>query len=306
MRRVRDWAVLAASGVLALLIAGHALVPDVAGVGTLLDSAAPWLGLVIPIVVVVGLALRTRATAAALVPVLVWCGMFGANLIPHASAASGELRVVSQNLYADNDDPAATAADLAATSADVIGVQELTGAARKAVGKAFDEDHPHHETIGTVGLWSRFPVDRAEPVDLGLGWTRAMRARVRTPQGAVEIYVAHLPSLRPDTVDQRNRALSALAEALISDDSRNAIVLGDLNTASTDRAMGLLPAKARPAHQGFAFTWPANAPMVRLDHVLFWGVRPTATAVVRTRGADHRAVLADFAFEDRAGANTED
>ncbi|SDZ07871.1 vancomycin resistance protein VanJ [Saccharopolyspora shandongensis] len=299
MRRVRDVVVLVASAALALLIAGHALIPDVAGTGTLLDSVAPWLGLAIPLLLVAGLLARARTTVAVLAPTLAWCVLFGANLLPHASAASSDLRVVSQNLFAGNDDPASTAADLAATGADVIGVQELTTPARRALQTALGDDHPHHATIGTVGLWSRYPVDDVEPVDLGLDWTRAMRAQVHTPHGRIEVYVVHLPSLRPGSIDQRNRALSHLADVRRADDSPRAIVLGDFNTATDDRAMRLLPPKVRPVQQdtgsGFGFTWPATLPVVRLDHILQCGLRPTNTEVIRTHGSDHRAVLADFA-----------
>ncbi|MEV0055262.1 endonuclease/exonuclease/phosphatase family protein [Saccharopolyspora shandongensis] len=300
MRRVRDVVVLAAAGVLALLIAGHTLIPDVAGVGTLLDSGAPWLGLAIPLLLVAGLGLRARTTVAILAPVLAWCVLFGVNLLPHASAANGDLRIVSQNLYANNDDPASTAADLAATGADVIGVQELTARARTALQTALGDDHPHHATLGTVGIWSRYPIDDVEPVDLGLDWTRAMRAQVHTPHGRIEVYLVHLPSLRPDSINQRNRALSHLADALRADDSPRTIVMGDFNTATDDRAMRLLPPKIRPVQQdtdsGFGFTWPTRFPLVRLDHILQRGLRPTSTEVIRTHGSDHRAVLADLSM----------
>ncbi|KAA5831962.1 endonuclease/exonuclease/phosphatase family protein [Saccharopolyspora hirsuta] len=289
-------AVLTGCGVLTLLLGAHALVPDVSGAGTLLDSAAPWLGLLVPVLLVLGLVGRTRAAVAVLVPAAVWCAVFGTALLPQASA-SGDLRVVSQNIFAANENPAATAADLAATGADVIGVQELTGTARSAVREALGAEYPHSEVLGTVGVWSRYPIEAAEPVDLGMGWTRALRARVRTPHGPVAVYVAHLPSLRPDSVAERNRGLTELRAALVAERADRVVVLADLNTATTDRAMGPLlrtVAEAEPA--GFGFTWPAAVPLVRLDHVLYRGLTSTGADVVETRGSDHRAVLADLAF----------
>ncbi|MER6988134.1 endonuclease/exonuclease/phosphatase family protein [Saccharopolyspora hirsuta] len=289
-------AVLTGCGLLTLLLGAHALVPDVSGAGTLLDSAAPWLGLLVPVLLVLGLVGRTRAAVAVLVPAAVWCAVFGTALLPQASA-SGDLRVVSQNIFAANENPAATAADLAATGADVIGVQELTGTARSAVREALGAEYPHSEVLGTVGVWSRYPIEAAEPVDLGMGWTRALRARVRTPHGPVAVYVAHLPSLRPDSVAERNRGLTELRAALVAERADRVVVLADLNTATTDRAMGPLlrtVAEAEPA--GFGFTWPAAVPLVRLDHVLYRGLTSTGADVVETRGSDHRAVLADLAF----------
>lgn len=298
MPRARDLVTLAFSGMLALLIACHTAVPDVAGAGTMIDSIAPWLGLAIPVLLVMGLLFRTRATVAVLLPALVWGLAFGRPPIPHAEASGHELVVATQNLYAGNDDPASTAAALSGSGADVIGVQELPGPAREQVARVLGAEHPNHATIGTVGLWSRYPVDNVERIDLGLGWTRAMRARVHLPDGPVTVYVAHLPSLRPGTIDGRNDALRELGETLRNDRSPRAVVLGDLNTASTDRAMDLLPSKARPPRRGtrdgFEFTWPANAPVVRLDHVLSWGLEPVTSSRLHTSGTDHRAVLMSF------------
>ncbi|SDW15290.1 vancomycin resistance protein VanJ [Saccharopolyspora shandongensis] len=292
--------ILICCGALALLLGCHTLVPDVGGAGTLLDSAAPWLGVLIPVLALVGLAGRTRATAAVLVPAVVWCATFGVDLIPRASAAGGDFRVASQNMFADNENPSSTVADLAATDADLIGVQELTGQSRAAAREILSDDYPHHTTIGTVGLWSRFPIEATEPVDLGLGWTRALRALVRTPHGPVTVFVAHLPSLRPDSVAARNRSLTSLAAELAADRASRVIVLADLNTATTDREMEVFPPNFHVAQDeagtGAGFTWPAGFPLVRIDHVLYSGVRATDAGVVSTRGSDHRAVVVDFAF----------
>ncbi|MEU9819593.1 endonuclease/exonuclease/phosphatase family protein [Pseudonocardia alni] len=300
VHRWRGRALVVVSAATALLIAGHQLLPDVAGVGTLLDSAAPWLGLAVPPLLIVALRRRTRSALAALVPLVVWCVVFGPALLPQGGGTGGDLRVVGQNLWAGNTDPDLTASDLAATGADVVGVQELTGRGRRAVERALGDELPYHAGVGTVGIWSRYPIGIVERVDLGLGWARALRAAVDTPHGPVVVYVAHLPSLRPGTVDSRDRALTELAARLRADDATRGIVLADLNTGADDRAMRLLPTTVRPvlldAGSGFGFTWPAVFPVVRLDHVLQWGLRPADSSTVHTRGTDHRAVQADLAF----------
>ncbi|CAM04523.1 membrane protein [Saccharopolyspora erythraea NRRL 2338] len=285
-------AVAAAAAGLALLLAGHAVVPG--AVGTMLDSVVPWLGLGVPLVAAGALLARSRAVVAVLVPALVWVAMFGPALLPSASAQAGDLRVATQNLYAQNPDPAATAHDLASTGADLIGVQEMAGDSRQELDDVLADRHPHHRTMGTVGLWSSYPIRGAEPVDLGLGWTRAMRASITTPSGPVTVYVAHLPSLRPDSVGRRDLGMAKLAAAVADDDAERVIVLADLNTAGTDPQLGRL--HLQHAQRGLGFTWPAAFPVARLDHVLYRGVREVGAEVVRTRGTDHRAATADFAL----------
>src|SRR5437763_11451834 len=72
---------------LAATLVGHQLVPDIASVGTLLDSVAPWLGLGIAPLALVALVLRARTGAAVLlVPIVVWMVLFGPDLLPIGAA----------------------------------------------------------------------------------------------------------------------------------------------------------------------------------------------------------------------------
>jgi vancomycin resistance protein VanJ len=76
------------------------------------------------------------------------------------------------------------------------------------------------------------------------------------------------------------------------------VVLGDLNTAPTDRVFTPLTRLLRDAQadagRGFGFTWPASVPVTRPDHVLYRGLTPTDAGVLRTPASDHRAVTAGF------------
>lgn len=297
--RGRDTAVLVLAAVLTALLCGHQWLPNPAGIGTLIDSFAPWLGLGVPVLVLLALVTRTRSGIAALVPALAWAVLFGPQSVPEASGATAELRVASQNMHADNSVPRRTAADLADTGADLIGLQEMTSATRGPVTEVLEDEYPHHARTGTVELWSRYPIVDSEPVDVGLDWARALRARVRTPAGPLAVYVAHLPSLRPGSIAERDRGLAELFEALADDPASSVIVLGDLNTATTDRVMSSLPEGIRFSQResggGPGFTWPDAFPMTRLDHVLFRGLEAVDSEVVDTRGSDHRAVTAEFA-----------
>jgi vancomycin resistance protein VanJ len=41
---------------------------------------------------------------------------------------------------------------------------------------------------------------------------------------------------------------------------------------------------------GFGFTWPAQAPVVRIDHVFVRGLDTTSTEVLPANGSDHRGL----------------
>ncbi|KAA2264970.1 endonuclease [Solihabitans fulvus] len=282
---------------LGLLLGAHQLVPDVGGLGTAIDSFLPWLGLGVPVLGVLALVRRSRVGAVALlVPVLVWGAMFGPALVRGPAGGSADLRVVSQNVFAGNTEPEATAADLIKADADVVGLQEIAYTARERLLPALDDAYPLHVTMGTVGLWSRYPILDSRPVDLGLGWTRALRATVRTPQGELVVYVAHLGSIRLGSTGERDGTLRALAAAVNADPASKVLVLGDLNTASTDRALGRampsLQEAQNEAGSGLGFTWPAAFPLTRPDHVLYRGLTATDAGTLHTRGSDHRAATA--------------
>jgi vancomycin resistance protein VanJ len=280
---------------LAALLLGHRLVPDVAGAGTLLDSFLPWLGLAVLPLGGLALALRSRAAQVALlVPVLVWAALFVPPMLPAGAAGPSGFRVVTQNVDAGNTEAGSAATALAATDADLVAVQERTGRTGPAIDAALRPGHPYQAFAGTVGLWSRYPVTAVERLDLAQGWARALRAQVRLPSGPVTVYVAHLASIRLGETATRDRALDELTASLQADRSPRVLVLGDLNTASTDRRFAALTSTVSEVKTGFGFTWPAAFPLTRPDHVLARGLTATGDAVLPANGSDHRAVRADF------------
>ncbi|MQY02849.1 endonuclease/exonuclease/phosphatase family protein [Actinomadura macrotermitis] len=279
----------------AALLAGHRLVPGEAG--TLLDTALPWLGLPLLPLALIALVRRAwtglGATAAA---AAVWAALFGTAFVPSGSGPY-DLRAMSQNMYAGNTEPAATTARLLADRPDVLALEEMR---QGAATRKLDAAYPHHVVKGTVGLWSRFPVSGARIVDLDIGWPRALRATLTTPRGPLTVYVAHLGSARPGQTRKRDITMDHLAAAVRADRSGRVLLLGDLNTAATDRKLGALVPGLREAQRaagtGLGFTWPASFPVTRPDHILYRGLRPVHAAAVRTPGSDHRAVRADFRF----------
>jgi vancomycin resistance protein VanJ len=284
---------------LALVLGLHVLVPAVAGLALIVESALPWFGLAIPVLLIAALVSRARgAVIAALVPAVVWLAMFLPAVVPlswNAPPASGDtLTVASQNVEADSGTAAESASALAAAGAQVIALQEMDADAREQVEAVLDESYPYSYGIGTVGVWSIYPIENAQALDLGLGWQRAVAADLQTPTGLVSIYVIHAASARPGDHSDRDTMLANLADYVPRDENDRILMVGDFNAGSSDRNIGGLMGQLSEANQsdgGFGFTWPASAPVTRPDHVLQRGMEVTSNTTLRVGDSDHLAVL---------------
>jgi vancomycin resistance protein VanJ len=138
-------------------------------------------------------------------------------------------------------------------------------------------------------------------VDIKLGWTRAMRATVATPEGQIAVYVAHLPSVRVKieagfTARQRDKSADALGEAIAAEPLKRKILLGDLNGTMNDRSLNAVTAQMRStqgaAGSGFGFSWPASFPMARIDQIMVQGVEPVTSWTLPKTGSDHLPIAA--------------
>ena len=302
----RGWPLAVGAGALTLLLAAHRLVPRAFGVGTLVETFLPWLGLGVPLLALA--ALRRRAPlvgVATALPAMVWLALFGPALLPHAGehpSAARDLRVVTHNVRAANRDVPGTAAALVATKADLVALEEVTGANLGGLEQTLDPLYPYHVAKSRVGLWSRYPISSFWRVELSPTAHGAFHAVVTTPEGPVTVYVAHLP--RPDvgvrgvSLRQRNSQLDQLAAAIAADPAARLLLVGDFNTAANDRALlratvGLRSAQA-DAGTGLGFTWPSILPAIRIDHVFYRGMTALDAGVLSRTGSDHRPVLADL------------
>ncbi|WP_435818812.1 endonuclease/exonuclease/phosphatase family protein [Kitasatospora cineracea] len=299
-RRTGRAGVVAALG-WAGLMAGHALVPNgIWRLGSLWETVLPWSGAGVVLLLVVAVVRRSvPAVVAVLAPALVWTVLFAPALVDKR-AGGGNLTVVSQNVNEENPDPGRTARALAASGADVLAVEELASRAQEVFRRELAAAYPYAEVRGGVGLWSRYPLEEVEPVEI-MPWTRALRATVRTPQGPVAVYAAHLASVRVQpaagfTTARRDEAAARLAGAVRAERLPRVVVLGDFNGSVGDSALGVLTGPLRSAQEeagdGFGFTWPASFPVVRIDQVLVRGVAPRAAWTLPGTGSDHLPVAA--------------
>ena len=304
-RRGRVIAVLAVLATLPL--AFHNLVPNSPGHwGSFLETFLPWAGLVIPLLLI-GAAVRRSWTAAVatLLPIVVWAAMFGGFFMPGRGGGPHDLRVVSHNVNAVNPDPAGTARSLLSANADVIALEELPEGAWKLYDEVLGDRYPHVQHEGTVSVWSTYPMSEAEPVDVGMGFTRALLTDLTTPQGTVRLYVAHLASVRfgPTgfTVAERDRTIDRLSKALSVETAPHVVLMGDLNGTTDDRALRPITRYLRDAQDaagyGMGFTWPESFPMAAIDHIMTRGMDAADAKVLDSTSSDHKPVQADLRFK---------
>ncbi|MFE6286259.1 endonuclease/exonuclease/phosphatase family protein [Streptomyces sp. NPDC057877] len=292
----------------ALLLAWPGVVPNQVGrVGSLLEVFLPWLGLAV--VVLFGLALLFRSSVALialLLPVAAWTQQFGGLLLPDPGPGPRELVVVQHNVSDVNPDPADTARALADADPDLIALQELVPAALPVYEEVLAARFPHHVVRGTVGLWSRYPIDGARPLDIrpeGIteSWNRGLRAVVATPHGDIAAYVAHLPSVRvrPSGFDSawRDESAGLLGRAVAAERVRAVVLLGDLNGTVDDRGLDPLVSRLHTAERGFAFSFPAAVPLARIDQVMARSATVRHVRTLPATGSDHLPIAARIALE---------
>lgn len=286
------------SVVLTLTIALHSFLPG--SLGTLLATALPWLGWLIPVLLVASLCTRRRRVWVVVsLPALVWALLVGSTALPLGSQANdgatdAQLSLASHNVRGASDSAAQSAKDLAAEGADVIALVELTAHDREAAANELATSHPYSYTVGTVGVWSAYPIGAETPLDLGLGWKRALSVDVTAPSGPVSVYVIHAASFRPGDQQDRDTMLQNLGALIPQDLNERVVVMGDFNATTFDPAMGAILDTVQASRQStpsWGFTWPSQFPIARIDHILERGFTPLESRVFAAGNSDHLAIL---------------
>ncbi|WP_407555098.1 endonuclease/exonuclease/phosphatase family protein [Streptomyces sp. Pv4-95] len=290
------------------LLAFHRAVPNSVGrVGSLLEAFLPWLGLMVP--VLLGLALLRRSAAALvalLLPSVAWTYLFGGLLLPEADGAAHEVVAVQHNVSDENTDPAGTARALAGAEPDLIALEELTPRALPVYERTLATDYPHHAVRGTVGLWSKHPLTDSRLLDIrprGLmeTWNRGLRTVVHTPHGEIAAYVAHLPSVRVGAgglaSSRRDESAGLLGKAVAAEKLQSVILLGDLNSTVDDRGLAPLTSRMNAAERGFAFSFPADFPVARIDQVMARSATVDHVRTLPATGSDHLPIAARITLD---------
>lgn len=305
-RRPLATAVALAALALALVPWAGALVPPI-------DMLAPAWPLA-PLLALFALALSRPLSAPALLALAAIgaCGVLASGE-PHAdpTAARGTgapLRIVTHNVWVDNEDPAGTAAALLGSGADILLLQEVDG---RFAGELplLRRHYPYSNACPrrcSLAILSRLPLDRVRyrfrdgaGQEIGPG---LIQTRVHLPGGRiVPLVTLHLPRGLPRAADARVRA--GLAAVLSRADPGALIVAGDFNLVPWSARMRELDAAVAPVRRATAiFSYPARlgerrfpVPLAPIDHLYAGaGWRVASVQQLSATGSDHLPVRVDL------------
>jgi vancomycin resistance protein VanJ len=317
---------LALAGVVAVAAIEWILLVGQPGDGpfAVLQVLAPHLALVG--LVFLAIALAVRRDRRSMIAALVLLGAVGLRFggewfsLPTAAAANERgLTVVTWNLEAGSRAGADTVEMLAAHPADVVALQELQPdvAAAIASDPAIASLYPFRvlvpeRTVLGLGLLSRFPLTEEQSslwpalqeASIVVDGQTAALVNAHPMHGEIEtIATTRLPIGIDNTV--RDRDLETIARLLDRSQAAGipAILLGDLNTASSEPAFGRLVAGRRDVHaevgQGTGWTWRPirleflGMGLIRIDHVILSSdIAPQAISEVCPPVGDHCLVQA--------------
>ncbi len=233
---------------------------------------------------------------------------------PDAPGADHPVRLATANLLVSNDRPEAVPADLLATAADVIVLQEVTPALAEALAdQTVSEAYPYQlldplEGYHGSALLSRWPLTDSEVLDLdGRPMTAAT---VQTPGGPLRVIGVHAVNpVAAGELGRWRRQLQILGR-LAAEAGGAVVVAGDFN-GTLDHAplRALLDSGLRDSYavagRGFASSWPHGhrllPALILIDHVLLGSaVGVSAVRLSPTPGSDHRKVVADLVLRRAA------
>jgi len=312
--RLLAWALVAALGILALVVVSGSDLGSSTVIGLVGLGALPFL-IPLPVAAVafacrhIRLGAVALAVAAAAVPTGV-PELAARTDLPPAAGRAPALRILSWNLFYDNTDAAAIEAVLRSADADVVVLQEVSATNLPVLGRspilsayAHRFTSPLPSAFGS-GIWSRFPLEGAEELDIeGLPMTQAV---VGTPAGPVRLINVHTRS----PVAGRGRDLWPRQLRRLGEEAQRpgppVLLAGDFNATWGHRQfrqlldVGLADAAATRGRP-WSPTWPAAGwplpPILRLDHVLTGpGLVATSYATGPSLGSDHRSIVADLAL----------
>ncbi len=219
------------------------------------------------------------------------------------------VKLIAANLHYTVEDPTATLAFLAAPSADLLVLSEFTPRWRQKLGD-LERLYPHFALRARwnawgIGVYSKYPIQAVEDLDLGDEVCSHLRVVVQLPGGLAEVYAVHPASpSSPAQARQRNTQLRRLAERLAAaDPALPKIVAGDFNLTPYSPYFRDLLRDAGLRDGGLPFghsaTWPAwlIPPWIPIDHCLFRGPVLVRHVAVGSRiGSDHLPLVCEFSL----------
>ncbi|MEZ5565502.1 MAG: endonuclease/exonuclease/phosphatase family protein [Gammaproteobacteria bacterium] len=224
-------------------------------------------------------------------------------------AAAPSLSLVALNLLYTREDAAVTREYLTTVSADILVLSELTPRWHEKL-RSLEDLYPYSVIRPRwnpwgLALYSKYPLDAIEDLNLGDDSSAHLRVTVRLPGGPVEVYAVHLaspPSARQAA--QRNRQFKVLAARIAAaDPNLPKIVAGDFNATPWSpyfrdfrQASGLRDARLPFGLHVTWPTWPIPA-WIPIDHCMVSaGIVVTEVKTGPDVGSDHWPLVCRFSL----------
>ena len=259
----------------------------------LLNSFPALLFVPAPVMLLLAIAARRRwVWAAALVPLLLWVGLFGWRFLPRvggdagasaASAALGQeqLRVMAFNVLAENRNVDGLARVIEKEKPDLIALAELSPSVDGALAQRVGANYPYRTREVLQGssfgmaIYSRWPLDDLGSLQTGLGLRSAV-ADVRTPLGTVRFVALHPRATHTvwyswraavlaiqQSFHERRAQMAAVCDYVEQWGDRPLILAGDFNMTEFSDAYRCANRRLhdgfRVAGRGYGNTWPNDA-----------------------------------------------
>ena len=292
IRKIASGSVLLYTALVVGWAAAHRLVGDRFWLLALGNAFAVYLFAPLPLAALLAVLARRRAAWIALSTVLLlFCGLFGGDLIPPSPIARAEangigLTAMTYNVLFTTTDATPIAASIQSNDPDLVAFQELTPALAQQLEQQIGTRYPfrtpaHAGCHADVAIWSRFPL-QVEDVDPDV------LCRVRSvvvdlggrPVRVVAVHGWPFRSLGREGVEQsftwRQEQIELVIDQFVLQ-PEPFILLGDLNSTPMHEVYQTLTAHLvdtfREAGWGLGHTYPATGGR-------FWGI-PYPDRVVR-------------------------
>lgn len=292
---------------------GDALVPV-----RLINYFMPWLLLgLVPALIITGIARRQWLVGALAIPTAFIVFSYAPLFLPRTDLAKAEsttLKVMSYNVWRNNQDFPAAVQSIVEELPDVLLIQEADRADVNALQDELHHRYPHqefhfaYEQRMKQAIISRYPLTWQE-VSRSQG--RAQKVIVHVPGRDVLMVNVHFS--QPYDWQRQHKEMVQLVDGLDSVELP-LIVGGDFNTTDQSEVYRMIERRLANAHWqagwGFGFSFPADrrsfrgltppTPLIRIDHI-FYSDHFLATAA-RTLsdggGSDHFPIIAELELVD--------
>ncbi len=227
--------------------------------------------------------------------------------IPRGSPTSTSIRVVSFNLFDQNEDFEEVAEFLREADADVVFLHEAFEPWEDAIVGA---DLPYRVEVQREGslIFATMVLVRGDAVVTGYGFAesepRAVEVVLDTPNGSVSILGIHpLSPINEDRARHRDRQLAFAADWATEVTGRR-VVVGDFNASPWSKPFRSLVTRTRlrNSQQGYGLelSFPTTSPpflRVPIDHLLYSdGLIVVDRVLGPELGSDHLPLTVDLAF----------